>query len=162
MTQAPFPIRKVGSTALTLQLLGDSLHLVIGLPVLSNPMKVSLVKSILGTENSKNGVKTETSTFFSWVKGRLSLKNGVGKSGVPNISEALRQQRKNDRTASHNEKAGDSESDDIFGAVMDAFNDDSIKPYAVIEPDPIEVPADPKPAPSDFVLFKRKPARSKA
>ena len=158
----PFPIRKVGSTALTLQLLGDSLHLVIGLPIVSNPMKVASVKSILGTENSKNGVKTKTSTLFGWFKGRFPLKKGVGKAGVPNISEALRKQRKNDRTASYNEKAGNTENDDIFGAVMDAFNDDSIKPYAVIEPDPIEAQVEPKPIPSEFILFKRKPARSKA
>ena len=124
-------------------------------------MKVAFVKSISGTAKSKNGVKTETSTLLGWIKGRLSLKIGMGKAVAPNISEALRQQRKSDRTATYLEKAGNTENDDIFGAVMDAFNDDSIKPYAVIEPDPIEVPVEPKPVPSEFVLFKRKPVRSK-
>ncbi len=124
-------------------------------------MKVAFVKSISGIEKTKPGVKARTSTLFSWIRGCFSLENGVGKNTVPNISVALRQQRKNDRTATYLEKAGDSENDDIFGAVMDAFNDDSIKPFAVIEPDPSEAPPVSKPIPNEFVLFKRKSARSK-
>jgi hypothetical protein len=120
------------------------------------------VKSVSGTEKSKNGVKTGTSTLLSWIKRSFSFTNIIGKASAPNISVALRQQRKNDRKATYLVKAGNTENDDVFGAVMDAFNDDSIKPYAVIEPDPIDVPVEAKPSPSEFVLFKRKPARSKA
>ena len=125
-------------------------------------MKVAFVKSVSGTEKSKTGVKARTSTLFSWIRRSFAFKIGIGKRSAPNISDALRQQRKNDRNATYLEKAGNTENDDVFGAVMDAFNDDSIKPFAVIEPDPIEVTTEPKPAPSEFVLFKRKPARSKA
>ena len=120
------------------------------------------MKSVSRTKKSKAVVKTETSTLVGWVKKNFASKTGISKAAVPNISEALRQQRKNDRTSTHLQKAGSTENNDVFGAVMDAFTDDSIKPYAVIEPDPIEVPAEPKSDPNKFVLFKRKPARSKA
>ena len=145
-----------------MQLQGDSLHLIIGLSMLSHNIKVAFVKSVSRTKKSKAVVKTETSTLVGWVKKNFASKTGIGKAAVPNISEALRQQRKNDRTSTHLQKAGSTENNDVFGAVMDAFTDDSIKPYAVIEPDPIEVPAEPKSDPNKFVLFKRKPARSKA
>ena len=68
--------------------------------MLSHNIKVAFVKSVSRTKKSKAVVKTETSTLVGWVKKNFASKTGIGKAAVPNISEALRQQRKNDRTSS--------------------------------------------------------------
>ena len=67
--------------------------------MLSHNIKVAFVKSVSRTKKSKAVVKTETSTLVGWVKKNFASKTGIGKAAVPNISEALRQQRKNDRTS---------------------------------------------------------------